>query len=137
MNGLLLDTCALIWSADNSNPVQGLRDMLEQAWHEDQTIAVSPMSAWEIGNLAAKGRVAFGMSPLVWFETVVLRARLRVAELTAPVVVAATALPDLAHRDPIDRIIIATAREMGYRIVTRDRKILDYAAKGHVLAVAC
>jgi PIN domain nuclease of toxin-antitoxin system len=137
VNGLLLDTCALIWSADNSRPVLALRSILEQAWHEDQIIAVSPMSAWEIGTLAAKGRMALGMSPLVWFETVVLRGRLRVDTLTAGVLVASTTLPDLDHRDPIDRIIIATARELGYRIVTRDRAILDYAEKGHVMALAC
>ncbi len=81
--------------------------------------------------------MALGMSPLVWFETVVLRGRLRVDTLTAGVLVASTTLPDLDHRDPIDRIIIATARELGYRIVTRDRAILDYAEKGHVMALAC
>jgi predicted nucleic acid-binding protein len=36
-----------------------------------------------------------------------------------------------------DRVIIATAREHGYRIMTRDRKILGYAEQGHVRAIAC
>lgn len=38
---------------------------------------------------------------------------------------------------PADRILIATAREYKPRVVTRDRKILDYAEKGHVMAMKC
>jgi PIN domain nuclease of toxin-antitoxin system len=50
---------------------------------------------------------------------------------------ASSDLPDELHRDPADRIIIATAREYGLRLVTRDRKILDYADKGHLMALEC
>jgi PIN domain nuclease of toxin-antitoxin system len=46
-------------------------------------------------------------------------------------------LPDLAHRDPTDRMLIATARAHDLILVTRDRAILAYAAAGHVRAVAC
>ena len=41
------------------------------------------------------------------------------------------------HRDPADRLLIATARELRVPLVTRDRRILDYAAQGHVDAIAC
>ena len=53
------------------------------------------------------------------------------------VLIASTDLPWETHSDPADRILIATAREYGLRILTRDRKILDYAAKGHVMALPC
>ena len=46
-------------------------------------------------------------------------------------------LPDLAHRDPADRMLIATARRRDLILITRDRAILDYAAAGHVRAIAC
>jgi PIN domain nuclease of toxin-antitoxin system len=39
--------------------------------------------------------------------------------------------------DPADRLLIATARDLGVPLVTRDRRILDYAAQGHVDAIAC
>jgi len=137
LNGLLLDTCALIWSADPGRHAGRLKSVLEEAWESREPLATSAVSAWEIGNLVASRRMAFGLAPLVWFETVVERAALRVTELSARILVAATELPELPHRDPADRIIIATARELGYRIVTRDRRILDYAARGHVMALAC
>ena len=63
--------------------------------------------------------------------------RAKLAELGPRVLVASTELPEGMHRDPADRIIVATAREFGLRVVTRDRKILSYAEKGHVMAVAC
>jgi PIN domain nuclease of toxin-antitoxin system len=137
VSGLLLDTCALIWSADTTGAPAGLRVLLASAWRDDRTLAVSPISAWEIGTLAASGRATFGMSPFAWFQASTSRARLQETDLTAQILIASTDLPHLDHRDPADRIIIATAREFGYRIVTRDRKILDYADKGHVMALAC
>jgi PIN domain nuclease of toxin-antitoxin system len=132
-----LDTCALIWSADADERAGKLQLLLSESWAKGGEVAVSPISAWEIGNLAASRRFAFAMAPLTWFESAVDRAGLRVLDLSARVLAAATELPDLPHQDPADRIIIATAREMGYQVVTRDRKILDYADKGHVMAMAC
>ena len=46
-------------------------------------------------------------------------------------------LPDLAHRDPADRMLIATARAHDLTLITRDRAILAYAALGHVRAIEC
>ena len=46
-------------------------------------------------------------------------------------------LPELTHRDPTDRMLIATARAHDLTLITRDRAILAYAAAGHVRAVAC
>ena len=46
-------------------------------------------------------------------------------------------LPPGLHEDPGDRLLVATARVLGLAIVTRDRKILDYAAMGHVKVVTC
>jgi PIN domain nuclease of toxin-antitoxin system len=50
---------------------------------------------------------------------------------------AASFLPGDFHNDPADRFLVATARVMGVALLTRDRKILDYAAAGHVRAIAC
>ena len=40
------------------------------------------------------------------------------------------------HRDPADRLIVATARVTNATLMTRDRRILDYAARGHLTAIA-
>lgn len=98
---------------------------------------VSPISAWELGNLVARNRLRFGRPVVAWFDEMAGRGGLKQADLNARVLAASTELPGEMNRDPADRIIVATAREYGMRIVTRDRKILDYAAQGHVMALEC
>lgn len=137
MTPLLLDTCALIWAAEGEAPGGRLRAILREAYEKAVEVWISPITAWEIGNLARLDRLAVTKPPLAWYEDIVLRAGLRQAALGPRELVASTELPGDLHRDPADRIIIATARQHGYSIVTRDRKILDYSDKGHVLAVAC
>lgn len=133
---LLLDTCAVIWAA-NAADAPRLRAQLRAAYEASVPVWISPITAWEIGNLSATRRIGMVRPVLPWFEEVVARAGARLAELGPRVLVASTELPGELHRDPADRIIIATAREYGLRLVTRDRKILDYAARGHVMALEC
>jgi PIN domain nuclease of toxin-antitoxin system len=53
------------------------------------------------------------------------------------VLIASSFLPDIAVKDPADRILVATARELGLTLMTRDRALLAYAEAGHVKAVGC
>ena len=86
--------------------------------------------------LAARGRVALPAAPAEWFEEVI-DSGLAWAPLSPGVLVEASFLPGQIHGDPADRILVATARAFGYRLMTRDRKLLDYAEAGHVKALAC
>jgi PIN domain nuclease of toxin-antitoxin system len=52
------------------------------------------------------------------------------AEQTAGILVDSSFLPGSPPRDPMDRIVVATAREHGLRLVTRDCAILAYASAG-------
>ena len=140
MNGaLLIDTCALIWlaTAESDAKLGVIEGALAQAREAGAPIFVSPISAWEIGMLAAKGRLPMAMSPRAWIDQLFALSGLNWAQMPIDVLLNSSALPDSPHGDPADRIIIATAREYGLRVVTRDQKILDYAEKGHVMALAC
>ncbi len=59
------------------------------------------------------------------------------ATITSAIAIDASYLPGDFHSDPMDRLIVATARHLGIPIVTGDRKILAYAEIGHVRAIAC
>ena len=100
-------------------------------------VYLSPFTAWEIGTLVPKSRVHLTLSPEVWFETLLAMPGVRLAELTPKLLISSTALPGTPPTDPADRIIAATARLHGYRVITRDSKLLSYAAQGHILATAC
>jgi len=86
--------------------------------------------------LVAKGRVALLASPMTWFSGL-LETGVQLADLSPSILVEASFLPQSRLRDPADRVIAATARALGYRIMTRDRPILTYAAAGQVQAIAC
>jgi len=133
---ILLDTCAVIWLQAGSV----FRPESEAALQEAQTIGtqvlVSPITAWEIGLLVSKGRLVLSLPPLTWFEQV-LDLGVDLAPLTPDILIASSQLPGPPLRDPADRIVAATARAMGYRLMTRDRPLLDFAASGQVAAIAC
>ncbi|MGI9250674.1 MAG: type II toxin-antitoxin system VapC family toxin [Pseudohongiellaceae bacterium] len=130
--GLLLDTCAVIWFF-NGEPVS---DAALKAFAET-TPYISPISAWEIGMLAAKNRVAFSIPARTWVDQVFTRPNVRIADMTPEVLVDSSFLPGSAPSDPADRIIISSARHFGLDIVTRDHLILEYAKHGHVGALKC
>lgn len=138
-NPLLLDTCALMWLAGITleGRLGPIEDALDAAEEAGQDVLVSPITAWELGMLSAKRRVPISSPVNIWLDRTMDLGGLRWAQLSPDVLVGASFLPTPVHDDPADRIIIATAREYGLRIVTRDRRILDYAAQGHVMALAC
>ena len=134
---LLLDTCAVIWIANNDPIAKGARDAIAAALGADEPIFVSPISAWEIELLAAHGRISLQMSPEKWFERLLKAPGVYLADMPPQVLIASSFLPGARPNDPADRIIAATAREYGYRVVTRDRRLLAYADAGYCGALVC
>lgn len=110
--------------------------MLEIAETASEGIFVSPISAWEIGQLAAKNRIVLSLEPRDWFRRA-LDAGLTLAPMPPDVLIASSFLPTERLRDPADRIIAATARTFHYRLMTRDKPLLEFAEAGHLDAIAC
>jgi PIN domain nuclease of toxin-antitoxin system len=134
---LLLDTCAAIWVTENEYLSDAAVEAMDAAFSDATPVYVSPITAWERGLLSAHGKLASPIQPLTWFERLVRDSKLAIAPLSPAILIESSFLPAPVHRDPADRIIIATARALDLTIVTRDRLILDYAARGHVRALAC
>jgi PIN domain nuclease of toxin-antitoxin system len=76
------------------------------------------------------------LPPLALYLDFLEKLAIREAPLTPAILVASSFLPGDYARDPWDRIMIATARETGARILTCDRAVLAYSAAGHVKTVA-
>ncbi len=134
---LLLDTCAAIWLANGDGLSDTSLTVLRQARLEGANIAISPITAWEIGVLNTRGRLPLLIEPAAWFRGLMALPGLQLAALTPEILIQSSFLPGDPPRDPADRIIIATARTVGYRLVTRDRLLLAYAEAGHIEGVAC
>lgn len=137
MNDFLFDTCAVIWTAHGDALHEPAATQLQGAFRDGGRLFVSPITAWEIAMLAAKGGIALTLDPHPWFERFCELPSVALAAMPTSVLVASTCLPGTPPHDPADRIIIATARAFGYVLATRDAKILDYGAQGHVQVVGC
>jgi PIN domain nuclease of toxin-antitoxin system len=134
---LLLDTCAAIWITESEELSEAAVDAMDNAFRLKASVFVSPITAWERGLLSAHGRISSPIQPLAWFERLVRDSKLAIAALTPAILIDSSFLPGALHRDPADRILIATARALDLTLLTRDRLILRYAEAGHVRALAC
>ena len=74
--------------------------------------------------LAEKGRVRFSIPLRDWLENAVASPQIQVADLTPAIAAEVAALPPTFHRDPADRILVATARVHAATILTHDEKII-------------
>jgi PIN domain nuclease of toxin-antitoxin system len=134
---LLLDTHVWIWLVRGEGRIP--KDILELMFVAAgaRSMFLSVMSIWELSLLDAKRRISLNAPCLAWVRTALDRSGVLSAPLTPEIAVESNHLPSQLHSDPIDRILVATARIEGLTLVTRDRAILDYAAQGHVRALPC
>jgi PIN domain nuclease of toxin-antitoxin system len=133
---VLLDTCAAIWLSQGDAMSDEARAALDDLDRSGGSLAVSPITAWEVGILVARGRLALSRDPTAWFEALI-EAGVELASMAPGILVASSFLPGPAPRDPADRILAATARIMNYRLMTRDKGLLEFASAGHLDAIAC
>jgi PIN domain nuclease of toxin-antitoxin system len=134
---LLLDTCACLWLAHGDPLSAASRAAIDGAVRTGAGVYASPITAWEVATLVRKGRYRLAGAPDVWFGALLSRPGLRLARLTADILVASVFLSGEPPNDPTDRMIAATARLEGLTVVSRDGKLQAYAAAGHVSLVAC
>ena len=133
----LLDTCAAMYLVAKEPIASAALEAMGRAADSGMPLRVSPITAWEIGMMAGRGRFKSSLTPQRWFETLRTRPGITLCELTAELLLESWFLPGNFHRDPADRIIVATAREYGFTVMTRDRALLDYADQGYLSALPC
>lgn len=101
------------------------RSEIERAWQSDE-LAVSAITFWEVGMLVHKGRIRLAEDIQTW-----RREQLEQGVVEIPVDgetgIRAVGITGF-HADPADRLIVATALA-GHRLVTSDRRILEWPGK--------
>jgi len=137
MQPVLLDTCAVIWLAQGDKLTESAVELLNEITETGGETYVSPISAWEIGQLVSRNRLQLLTTPQKWFARLFEAPNVRLAEMSPDLLIASSFLPGKSPRDPADRIVVATARDLGATLLTRDRALLDYGSQGHVNVVAC
>ena len=133
MERFLLDTHIWIWLQEEDRD-HLKRSAVEQAtaWHEEQRLHISAISIWEVAQLASRQRISLSTPVEAWVQIGLKDPDLMLLDLSPQVLLDSTRLPGKLHKDPADRMIIATARHHSLTLLTRDDDILSYARQGHV-----
>ena len=134
---LLLDTHTAIWLTENQPIASTAVEAIDAVYQSGGMLLVSPITAWEVGLLVSRNRLSLVAKPERWFQRLLAIPGVRLADLSPDILIASSFLPGEPPRDPADRILLATARESGATLVTRDRLLLKYGEDGQVSTVAC
>ena len=123
---ILIDTHVWVWWATEDHRLsRRARSLIRDAQREGD-MSLSLISVWEVAKKVEKGQLVLDRAVDEWLEAAANLPGLQVLELTRPVLVAACQLPPLFHGDPADQIIVATARQLGATLVTKDQRIREY-----------
>jgi PIN domain nuclease of toxin-antitoxin system len=121
---ILLDTCTLLWLTSDPEALSGrAREVLRR--HRG-ALFVSAISAFEIGQKASRQKLTLPMPNSQWYPSALRLHGLRECPVGGEVATRAPDLPDL-HRDPFDRILIATALTHDWKLLTPDPLIHQYS----------
>ena len=121
----LLDTCALIWLGMGGG---GLSEDARKRISVASALHYSSISAWEIARLQREGKIVIPNTPDGFLSDLANQYGLSAIPPTDDIMVRAAQLP-LHHRDPADRIIIATSLVHDLMIVTGDEKFTQYGVR--------
>jgi len=126
---LLLDTHVWIWTVEGDEKRLGQRCRRLLTTSEVRgAIRVSPMSVFEVVALHTLGRLRLTRTPERWIAEALDASGIWLAELSLDVVVDAGQIPREALAEPIDRLLVATARQLDATLLTADERILSYAS---------
>lgn len=124
---MLLDTHTWLWLATGDAKRIAHRARREADRAADRgALLVSVVSVFEITALAASGRIQLALPAEAWLRQTIDAGRIRIAEITMAIAVEAASISRLVLPDPMDRLLVATARNLDVPIVTRDARILAY-----------
>lgn len=133
---VLLDTHVWVWYVEGDRARFSSRiEPVVEAAAESGDVMVSAISVWEVAQLDALRRLELALDVRSWVARALSLPGIQLRGLSPSVAIESTRLPGTPHRDPADRILVATARVTGAALVTCDARILAYAKHGHVRAI--
>ncbi len=119
----LLDTHAWIWWVDQDVKLGAKTIAVLDSLPRDQRPFICDISLWEVAMLAERGRLELDVPLSEWLDAAAHPRSVQILTITPRIAAAVAALPDSFHRDPADRLIVATSRAMGIPVLSHDRLI--------------
>lgn len=123
---VVLDTHSWIWWISSPGELSAAGRKAIDSAAGQSAIYVSSISVWEISSLVQRKRLRLTVDVKDWISRCEALPFLNFVPVDNLIAFNANRLVDYAHRDPADRMIIATAELLAATVITRDQKILDY-----------
>ena len=123
---IILDTHTLVWLTSNPDKLSLKAAKIISQEVKRREICVSSISIWEIASLVRKNKLEFSIGFENWLREVEDTPTVRFIPVDNKIASDSIFLPGKIHKDPADRIIIATARNINAKVVTKDSKIRKY-----------
>ena len=123
----LLDTHILIWWLNDRSRLSRAQQEVVALASPAEPLHISDISLWEVATLHGMGRIQLSVPLREWLEKASAPPLVRRHGVSPAIAAELTTFPDSFHRDPADRILVATARVLGATLLTQDRRIVDAA----------
>ena len=129
-DALLLDTHIALWLDCGDDRLRAsTRALIDRCWQNSGTIFLSAISVWEIALLVDSERIELDVPTEVWVERFLARPGIDATPLSLHAAARAYQIHHFAHRDPADRLLVATAIELGCPLVTYDDRIARFGKR--------
>jgi len=126
-DALLLDTHIALWLDSGDEQLKHpTRALIDGCWKNGGTILLSAVSTWEIAVLVDRGHIRLDLPLGRWIKRFISRPGVLSVPLEHNAAIRAYQLHHLEHRDPGDRLLIASAIELACHFVTYDERILQF-----------
>lgn len=123
---IVIDTHTLLWWVSGDKQLsKAAAQAIKQALAKSEVI-ISSITIWEISMLIEKNRLSLSMDIESWTKEVSEIKGVRFVPVDNEIGIKSTKLPGEFHKDPADRIIVATARKLAVPLATVDEKIIQY-----------
>jgi PIN domain nuclease of toxin-antitoxin system len=123
---IMLDTHTLVWWRNSSAKLSHSAKAAIAQEAQRGNIVVSAFSFWEIAWLVEHSRLILPLNLARWRAAVEALDHMHFVPVDNQIAVASVQLPAGLHKDPADRIIVATAMLLNIPIVTADQKMHAY-----------
>lgn len=121
---LLLDTCTILWAILNPEKLSSLAH--ELLGKTESQVYFSPLSCAEIACGCERGKIKLDRHWKPWFRHFTKLNGWSNLSPDLSIIEEAYSIPAPFHADPVDRIMVATARLNQCTLLTADKKILNY-----------
>ena len=133
---ILLDSHVWYWYVDPAaRPLAPSTVALIDAARETGEAFISHVTPWELASKASLGRLSLDKPAKIWMEDALRASGFSEIPLTLDILLDAASLERGAPRDPMDRLLVATAQRHGCTLLTADGSILDWARRTRAVRV--